>query len=334
MKKKVYVGFKFSHMGPRAGYDLVKRHVNYDIFIDCQLGYEWQQKFSSQRTLLSKIYGRIFGGRLWWVEWQCLFLALFNKNLVFHFIYPENTYRYLGLFKWLGFKIVCTYHQPASFFSAHPEYLGGLRYVDDVIVLSDDSSRVFEDKMDKNHVHFIPHGVDSTFFCPNSSVSRHREILMVGNWMRNFSFADKVFNRLFQDDSDVVIHIITMKSNHKNFGAHPRLHLHSEISDQDLLLRYRSASLLFLSLNGFAANNAVLEAASVGCSILISSDQEPDKSAENLISYVPMNLDVAVRRVFKMLSEPNVINWTMREWVVQQFAWPVIGEKTQKILVE
>ena len=332
MKKSVYIGFKFLHMGAHSGYDIVKFYAGYDIFIDCQNGYNWLQKFMSTRSLLARIYGRIFGSRLWWIEWYCLFLSLFNRNLVFHFIYAENIYRYLGWFKWLGFKIVCTYHQPDQFFLKNPEFLKGMRYIDDVIVLSEDVVQEFKKfKGDKN-VHFIPHGVDIEFFSADSLIPRKREILMVGNWLRNFGFADQIFARLLQVDSEMHIHVVASQENLDSFGANARLHLHFGITDEELLLLYRSAALLFLPLHGFVANNAILEGAAVGCPILLASDQEESLMPATIVEYIPLLEDVALPRILGKLDKPDQQEALRTEWVAQNFSWSVIGDKTRKIL--
>lgn len=336
MKKIIYVGFKFSHMGPHAGYDIIKNHAGYDIILDCQSDYSFQQKIYAKKNLISKIHGRLFGGYMWWIELRCLLLSLFNRNLVFHFIYAENTYRYLGLFKWLGFKIVCTYHQPASFFKSNPEYLLGIRFVDDVIVLSEEARSIFTEKINPPNVHYLPHGVDCEYFKPGENTQKKKELLMVGNWLRNFKFASEVFDRLLIIDPEVTIHVVTLKENHNYFNKHPRLYLYTDISDEDLLHRYQSASLLFLPLHGFVANNAVLEMSAVGSSVLIASHQKPDIKLENLVEHVPLDLDIAVSHIINTLKNSHnksTNNKQKRDRVLENYSWPLIGKKTKSILL-
>lgn len=332
--KIVYVGFKFSHMGPHAGYDLIKQYARYDLLINCQIDYDFQRKIYAKNNIISKIHGRFFGGYMWWVELRCLIQALLNRNLVFHFIYAENTYRFLGFFKWLGFKIVCTYHQPASFFKSSPEYLLGLRFVDDVIVLSEEARSIFTDIVGPQHVHFLPHGVDCDYFKPAQAAPTKKQLLMVGNWLRNFKFAARVFDNLIKNDPEINIHVVTSKANHHNFNKHQRLFLHAGISDQELLDRYQAASLLFLPLDGFVANNAVLEMSAVGSPVLIASDQQPEENLGNLVEYVPLNYDLAVARIMELLHAANQKDTSKRNWVVNNYSWPVIGQKTNKILMQ
>lgn len=331
-KRTVYVGFKFSHMGAHTGYDLIKFHAGYDMVIDCQKNFNSLQKFLCKRSKVAKCYERIFGSRLWWVEWRCLFFALTHSNLVFHFVYAENLHRYLGWFKWLGFKIVCTYHQPASFFEKHPEYLLGVDRVDDIIVLSEEIGQIFKKWKANNTIHVIPHGVDIDFFCPDPSIQSHRQVLMVGNWLRNFKFAAQVFERLLHEDAQVEIYVVASMDNLNYFQANTRMHLLCGISDEDLLLRYQSAAVVFLPLDGFVANNALLEAAAVGSPLLIASGQTGGISQGNFIEYIPLDVDTAVRRIVERLVAPHDHASHQRAWVIQQFSWTRIGEQTQNIL--
>jgi glycosyltransferase involved in cell wall biosynthesis len=332
MRKAVYVGFKFTHMGSHTGYDSVRLHAKYDLFVDCEKDYERMQRFLARRTLLSRSYGRVLGSRLWWVEIRCLFLALLHRDLVFHFVYAENTYRYLGWFKWLGFRIVCTYHQPVSFYRKRPKFLRGMQRVDDIIVLSAEAVCPFQAWKGDEKVHAIDHGVDTDFFYPDAVTPHERQVLTVGNWMRDFEFAARVFAVLLQHDENVQVHVIANKDNLGGFHPHPRLHLHHGITDEELLSRYRSAALLFLPLHDFVACNAVLEAAAVGLPILVASTRKGDQLPDGLIEYLPMELDVVVRRIREHLEESDPFERRRRDWVVQHLSWPVIGRETARII--
>lgn len=332
MKNLVYVGFKFNHMGPHAGYDLIKQYAGYHKIIDCQKSYNNQQKFYSKKNILSRIHGKLFGGYMWWIEIRCLLTAIFEKNTVFHFIYAENTYRFLGYFKWLGFKIVCTYHQPASFFKSNPEYLFGIRFVDEIIVLSEDARAIFTSTIESSKVHFIPHGVDCEYFRPDLFSQNGKEVLMVGNWLRNFKFAAEVFYRLLKKDLTLNIHVVTSKDNHSYFKNHERLFLHSGITDEELLLRYQSASLLFLPLDGFVANNAALEMSAVGSPVLIASNQKPEESLKDLVEYIPLNLNTVENKIIEITNKKFIDKKNKIDIVTKRFSWPVIGKITNLIL--
>lgn len=330
--KAVYVGFKFPHMGAHAGYDLIRDSVGYDRHVDCQGIYSRFLLFMSNKSIFARVYAKIFGSYMILAEMYCLLVALKPGRFVFHFIYAENTYRYLGYFKWLGFRVVCTYHQPVSFFQENPSYLRGLHFVDQVIVLSEDARVYFAKLVGADKVNFVPHGVDTDFFSPKVTLSGRKEILMVGNWMRNFEFANEVFQILLSRDPEINVVIVSLPHNKKFFSDHPRIEFVSGISDEDLLNRYRSAAVLFLPLNGFVANNAVLEMASVGAPIVVASNQQPDDSLKSLVSYVPLDRDLAINAILEQISRglSNLNN--LRAFVLRNYSWKVIGDSTRKII--
>lgn len=332
MLKTVFVGFKFPQMGKHSGYDLVRDHAGYDEIVDCQISYDRLRNFLEKKNIVSKLYERLIGSRLWWVEFNCLLMAIFEKNIVFHFVYAENIYRYLGWFKWLGFKVVCTYHQPISYFNDHPEFRRGLSRVDEILVLSEDVVPAFKIWKGDDRTHFIPHGVDTDFFCPDHTVRRCREILMVGNWLRNFEFAASVFIRLLTEDLALKVYVVVDPVYKNYFPEHERLYLISNITDNELLLRYRSAAMMFLPLNGFVANNSVLEAVSVGCPLLIASDQIPSDALPSVIDQIPLNLGLALIRIKGMLEQSYCAKLDGRNWIMKEFNWQKIGKITYSIL--
>ena len=332
MSKAVYVGFKFGHMGSHAGYDTIREYAGYDIHIDCQRDYDRMQRFLGRRSIISRAYGVIIGSRLWWVELRCLFLSLRVRNAVFHFVYAENIYRYLGWFRWLGFRIVCTYHQPKEFFRRRPRFLRGMRQTDKIIVLSEEQVERFRAWKGDSRVYAISHGVDTEFFRPNETIRREKEILMVGNWLRDFKVANATFLALLQLDHEIQIHVVATSENLAGFAADPRLHLHSGISDEELVYRYQSAGVLFLPLARFVANNAVLEAAAVGVRILISTGQRDRVLPEHLVEYVPLEVEAGVSRLTELLDESDPASDARRTWVVEHLGWRSIGGATARVL--
>lgn len=335
--RTAYVGFKFPHMGVHAGYDLVRSYADYDYFIDCQGQYDKIHTYLLRKSLIARVYARIFGGYMLNVELRCLWLALLKRNIVFHFIYAENCYRYLGYFKWLGFKIVCTYHQPSEFFDKEPVYLKGLSFVDEVIVLSQEAKAYFSRIVDPQHVHFIPHGVDAEYFSPASRATSDShevfEVLMVGNWLRNFEFANAVFAELLEDEPRIVVHVVTLERNAGYFANHPRLVIHSNISDDELLFRYREASLLFLPLNGYVANNAVLEMASIGKPVLIASPQVPEPDLQAIVSHLPLDKEAVIGKIRDLISGESSRPEVVRRYVLDNFSWKSIGLRIKNVLM-
>lgn len=332
-KKLVYVGFSFNHMGQHAGYDLIKKHVNYDIFIDCQKSFNWKDKFYHKKGVLKSLYFKIIGSRLWWIELYCIWLAITRKNLVFHFIYPENVYKYLGYFKGQTVQIICTYHQPKIFMDKWPKLQKGLKKVDKIIVLSKEEVPGFEMLSGRNNVHFIPHGVDIQYFKPSEIAVKTNSILMVGNWLRDFEFANTVFEELLQRQDDLKIFVVASPRNLENFSSHTNLHLMSNISDDELLHLYQQSKVLFLPLNSFVANNALLEGAACGCNIIIATNNPTSNYfGRDLIKVYPKNVEILVNKISEQLMTPKNAAESLRTKVENAYSWEKIGDETESLL--
>ena len=99
--------------------------MHYDKVIDCEWEYNFMESQNSSFIFkfVRKIYRTILGNGCPFTVIRCILLAIFNKNLVFHFIYAENTYKWLNNFKGKTHKIVVTFHQPINFFQDNQRIL-------------------------------------------------------------------------------------------------------------------------------------------------------------------------------------------------------------------
>ncbi len=265
-KRIVYVGFSFRQHGKYSGYDQIKRYVHYDRFLDVDRSYRLVSKLNSI-PVLKKIYTRVFGYHIWWVELYLIFLAcVFPKKYVFHIIYGENIYKFLGYFRSLC-DVVVTLHQPASFFDK--SYVDSIRKTRLVISMSKELETFFLDQ--QVNAIYLPHGVDVQYFKSDYSDKENR-ILLVGNWLRDFAFAKQVFSELFKKKKDLQICVISSEKNLKAFISE-KLDLKSKISDQELLDEYNKSKVVFLPLFEYTANNSVLEAIASGCRVLIATNK-------------------------------------------------------------
>jgi glycosyltransferase involved in cell wall biosynthesis len=334
--KLIYVGFSFIQHGAQSGYDYIKNVLHYDKFIDCQNGINYLNSIPRRKNILLKIYLILFGDRPWWVEFRCILYALFNRHIVFHFIYPEQLYRYTGIFKGKTNKIVCTLHQPAKTYKDRPDLLTGSRYIDKIIVMSSDMLNPLQEVFKDSKLLYIPHGVNTSYFKPLFK-KREKKILMVGSWKRNFDFANAVFMQILNLHDDVAIDVVSSKENHRYFTLNSRLNLLSGIRNDELLDLYQSSSVLFLPLNSFTANNALLEGAACGCRIVIATNQQTDSCyiKEEFIDLVPLDIELSVNILMKALNNPDENDReNIAEFVRKNYDWKIIGELTEKAIFD
>lgn len=328
MRKIVYIGFAFQHhKNTCSGYHRIKEYLNYDKVIDCQKEYELH---SNPKNFLQKILRRVLdltlGTETTFCLLYCIIYNIFHSNCTFHFIYGENTYKNIRPFIRKSNKLVCTLHQPISYFEKNKSWSKRLKSLDGIIVMSDDQILEFQKLAPQAKVEFIPHGIDTEYFKP-SNKPRKNQILMVGNWLRDFHFANEVFQELFKKDLEVNVVVVTFPTNFAMFESHERLILLNNISNERLCDLYKESKCLFLPLKAYTANNAVLEAAATNCPIVIATPQSATSYLdEQYISILPQNQDDVVH----CISHP--ISTTTREYVLKNYSWVKIADVTKSFL--
>ena len=334
MKKLVYVGFAFvHHKETHAGYHHIKEWLNYDYVIDCQDFFERCEKRRDELTIIQRIIRRITlmimdAPVIPWYAARIIWLGLTREDLVFHFIYGENTFLpWLRYFVKRSNKFVCTFHQPMEFFDMYSNQKRKVKYAHRVILVSNAEIHKFENLKGKHNVVYIPHGIASDFYSVDRSVKKENIVLTVGNWLRDYEFANKVYDYLLRCDQTLSIHVVTNKINRKYITDNPRIKFFSDISDDELRHEYLKCSVLFLPLKRYTANNSLLEAGATGCNIVIASNHSDNTYLpKEYITITKMKVSESAEAILRMRkSEYNI---GLSEYIRSQYEWKTIAEKT------
>lgn len=331
--KTVYVGFAFAHhKNTHAGYHQIKKYLQYDICIDGQWEYDFvYNKIELYPVLLRKLFRKIWKWRLVVTELICVILALVGRDMVFHVIYPENIIKHLPHIKGRNNKVVCTIHQPIAFFQSDERWKKILERVDKIILVSNKEIDLWKEYLPSVKLEYIPHGIDTDFY-KSTNLNRIPQVLMVGNWLRNFQFANQVFYELKKRKNDVDIVVVTNPENFHYFTSSVKLM--TNISDNELLLLYNTSALLFMPMYAFTANNALLEAASCGLAILIATDDKKNSSyfAENMVAYESFDIDNVVKQIMCRIEKVDD-NSLISNWVKEHYDWSYIAQVTNEYLI-
>ena len=267
-----------------------------------------------------------------------LFPILLRKRNLFHFLYAENHYSGL-LFNIIkgNSKIICTYHQPPSFFekeiSERKKNCRRYSKIDLVIVLANSLISTMRTLSGKNNVVFIPHGVDTDYFTPNIPFSKEDcEIVSVGNWMRDFELLKGICAEIHKVRKDILFRVISLRENTHYFANSPNVLFEYDLSDNELLERYRRAKLLLLPLKDTIANNALLEGMSCGLPSVISnvgavSDYTNSKCSILVDENRPASF---VKEILSIIDREFVLQemgFQSRRKCINEFSWPIIGKK-------
>jgi glycosyltransferase involved in cell wall biosynthesis len=330
-KQLVYVGFAFSHHGKYSGYNQIKEFIKYDKFIDCQKSFDLINSFRNNKSLLARLYFKIFGSRLWMVEFKLIILSLFYPDrYIFHIIYGENIFKYLGYFKRRN-EVVLTLHQPPAYFEENYKVrVRSLVLVDKLIVMSKEMESYFMKTFQSKTIRYIPHGVNTEYFKPFGE--KQNQILMIGNWLRDFNYAAKLFDEVKGLHPDIEIIVLTAKKNHFHFENSP-VKLLSYVSDSELISLYQASKIIFLPLISFTANNALLEGAACGCNIIIVTDNpSTNYFDEDLIKIYPKNVQIIVHKIYDQLNSSQNSSVSLRQMVEERYSWAIIGKETMDFL--
>lgn len=339
MKRKiVYIGFAFAHhKGTHAGYHQIREYLDYDYIIDCQSYFDESQKDYSKLSILEKIKRRflryLFGVTVApWYLIKIIWLGLRHNNLVFHYIYGENIF-----FPWVkilmrkGNVIVCTFHQPFSFFQTENKWKNKLMKSDYIILVGNTEINDFKRMTGKDNVVYIPHGISTDYYAIDSKIKKANLVLTVGSWLRDYNFANKVYMKLLEKDPTLEIHVVSNLKNKKLLTVDARIKFMSGISDDELKEEYLKSSVLFLPLTRYTANNSLLEASATGCNVVIASNY-PDNSyiPEKYLSIVDMDVDKAVEAILRSFCLKY--NQKLSDYILDNYSWQVIANNTKKYL--
>lgn len=261
----------------------------------------WDRQSGSQWYGRSGLVTELRAGLQW----------LRSSGQIFHFVYAENSYRYIAKLKrFRDNYIVCTYHTPPKRFSEVVKDRDHLQAIDAVIVLSSVSFDLFADLLGPERVHLIPHGVDTDFFTPPSlprlDGSEFR-CLFVGSHLRDFELLARVAAFFEESDPSVTFEIITLKRDFHYFEGLSNVTLRYRISDEELRAAYQKADVLVMPLKDTTANNTLVEAMACGLPIITSDlPGARDYAGEASARFLPVGDCMAVARcILQLRSDPQ-----------------------------
>ena len=203
-----------------------------------------------------------------------------------------------------------------------------------IIILSNNELRSFNNFTGRGNVTYIPHGICTDFYKPLEKDSVNiKSVLMVGNWLRDFDLAEKVFAKLHTEYTDIQIDMVGSISNKERFGK--LVNYHHGISDEELLHLYQKCSLVYLPLLRFTANNALLEAAATGCKLIIATDNVDDNTyiPNEYVTTTDRTVEDSINAILLNFKEKKS-NLSLRQFIVQSYSWEIIGEKVKEFLLK
>jgi len=312
-----FVGVPIEHHAIHSGYHRLQE------FIDSSQNVGPDGFPGIVRTLTSN---RLFGGLIWRVagvhnyspesfrtEVAMIRLALRQPGQIFHFIYGDYMYRFAGTFKrWLDAdaRLICSFHQPPGYFSGILRPRRHLRELDAAIIVGSNQHEMLSPYMDDDRIFFVPHGVDTEFFCPRQAekpIGSGLTCLTVGNWLRDFDTLRRVIRKVNADHTVVRFIVVTFPDNFRLLQGYPGVDCRSGVDDLTLRDLYQSADVLLLPLTDCTANNSLLEGIACGLPVVATDvGGVPDYVDESCAILTPLKDAEAMASALMTLSaQPN-----------------------------
>jgi glycosyltransferase involved in cell wall biosynthesis len=196
---------------------------------------------------------------------------------ILHYMDGEHSAQFLPSLKkrlHLRSKLVASFHQPTELLTSLTDKRV-ISKLDHVILISPCQSQYFKNLLPEKCVSVIPLGINTDFFRPLDKKRNNPKLrcILVGHWLRDFTIARKVAERLASNDDIEFAVVISERTGPPVIGlenlSNVRL-IRKHLTDLDLLHAYNACDVLFLPLLNSTSNNSLLEAIACGLPVLTS----------------------------------------------------------------
>jgi glycosyltransferase involved in cell wall biosynthesis len=162
---------------------------------------------------------------------------------------------------------MASYHQPGDWLTKVLPYKERIKDLDMVLTVGT-SQFPFFDFLPKDRLRFVPHGIDTDYYCPancRNEDSRRVFCLTVGHWLRDFDALEQVIRSA---PEQLVFRIVAGQEHVKQFRSLANVELYSGVADDELLRLYQRSDIGLMPLQDSTANNGILEMMACGLPIV------------------------------------------------------------------
>lgn len=257
---------------------------------------------------------------------------IFSKGEIYHFNNGNDSYRFAGLLKQRGNKVIATYHQPPGVMHRFVTGTDHIKNLDTVLVVGSNQIKYFEQFLPADKIFKISLATDTSFFKPEKRVSNGRTCLFTGQWLRDFDTLKGVIEHINREDKTIRFKIITHKTNWNLFSGLENTEMLTGLSDEQLRDQYQNADLFLLPLLDCTGNCALIEAMASGLPVITNDvggvrDYVNEECAVILKKGDIHSMAEAVLELFGNDKRLKRMSEASREKAVSEFEWSTAAEK-------
>jgi glycosyltransferase involved in cell wall biosynthesis len=255
-----------------------------------------------------------------------------------HILWGERDLGYLDRFTHRSVNpLCCTFHACSDDLPRILVNVESLKRLAAIIIVSETQRSFFEAcGVDRQRIHYIPHGIDTNYFTPAQAESDRSKftLLAVGNYRRDFPLLRSIFQQL-EKFKHIQIKVVSSPKNHHHFAELKNVKRLSHLSDAELLEVYQSASGQIIAVENATANNALLEGLACGLPT-IAGDVGGIREYLNLdcaLLIQPQDIEGFVQAVVD-LADDSIRRTEMAKAARQralELQWSNIAEQTEQL---